>query len=169
MPADKRDAVQTNISIREATPADLSAVHALLSRMRLPLDGVPERLGHFVVATDRENVVGVAGLELTDGAAALLRSVAVDDRYRRLGIAAGLVDRTIADAQAEGLKGLYLLTTTAADYFAHRGFVVTERSSVPESLRATAEFEGACPASATVMFLDLRATTIGVTDETTRP
>ena len=50
-----------------------------------------------------------------------------------------------------GAKALYLLTTTAESYFPSFGFAPTSREAVPEDVRATAEFQGACPASAAVM------------------
>lgn len=147
----------SDIQIRSARPADLPDVRGLLAGMQLPLEGVPENLLHFYVALDGNTTTGVAGLEFADGGAALLRSVAVDEQYRGLGLAARLVDKAVADALAEGCSELYLLATTAVQYFARRGFVVVERSAVPEALRETAEFRGACPDSATPMFLRLQA------------
>ncbi|MFL5608129.1 MAG: GNAT family N-acetyltransferase, partial [Gemmatimonadaceae bacterium] len=70
-------------------------------------------------------------------------------RNRRLGRA--LVTRAIAEAESRGAKALYLLTTTADAYFPSFGFTVTTRDAVPDDVRGTAEFKGACPASATVM------------------
>ena len=153
--------VRSDIQIRRARPADLPDVRRLLADMQLPLEGVPENLLHFYVALDGNRTTGVAGLELADGDAALLRSVAVDDQYRGLGLGTRLVDKAIADAQAEGCNALYLLTTTAVEYFAPRGFVIVKRCAVPGPLRETAEFRGACPDSATIMFLDLRKVAAG--------
>ena len=67
--------------------------------MQLPLEGVPENLLHFYVALDGNRTTGVAGLELADGDAALLRSVAGEAQYRGLGLGTRLVDKAIADAQ----------------------------------------------------------------------
>ncbi len=69
------------------------------------------------------------------------------------------------DAAIFGIENLYLLTTTAADYFERRGFTRIERSQVPERLRATAEFQGTCPASATVMKAALARSTRGPADD----
>jgi len=49
------------------------------------------------------------------------------------------------------MRALYLLTTTAEEYFPSFGFEKVERSSVPAELNDSAELKGACPASATVM------------------
>jgi N-acetylglutamate synthase-like GNAT family acetyltransferase len=138
---------------RAATSADLPAVERLLSEAQLPLAGVAGVIATFVVAEDRGALVGVAGVEAC-GAYGLLRSVAVVPAWQHRGVARALVSRVIADAEARGLGALYLLTTTAADYFPAFGFVTTTRAAVPSEVAATEEFRGACPASATVMVLE---------------
>jgi amino-acid N-acetyltransferase len=132
-------------------------VAALLTASSLPLDGVHEALLSFVVAEDAGEIVGVAGIEAcgVTGEHALLRSVAVAPTWRNRGLGRVLVTRAVAEAEARGAKALYLLTTTAERYFPSFGFTTTTRDAVPEEVRATAEFQGACPASATVMTLPL--------------
>lgn len=136
--------------IRSATPSDLPAVERLLSASSLPLDGVREAFSTFVVAESGGDVVGVAGLEQS-GEDALLRSVAVHPDWRSQGVGRALVTRVISDAEARGLRALWLLTTTAERWFPGFGFHAATRDEVPDGLRATPEFTGACPASATVM------------------
>jgi N-acetylglutamate synthase-like GNAT family acetyltransferase len=140
-------------TLRLAAPSDETAVETLLTASGLPLDGVHEALRCFVVAEDAGEIVGVAGIEAcgVTGEHALLRSVAVSPPWRSRGLGRALVTRTIAEAEARGAKALYLLTTTAEHYFPTFGFQTTARASVPDDVRATAEFQGACPASATVM------------------
>jgi amino-acid N-acetyltransferase len=100
------------------------------------------------------DVVGVAGLEVCRDNA-LLRSVAVAPAWRSHGVGRALVARVIEDASARGVRELYLLTTTAERYFPAFGFQATPRETAPDDIRATGEFQGACPASATVMRLPL--------------
>jgi amino-acid N-acetyltransferase len=140
-------------TLRRATLGDETAVNALLTAAALPLEGVHEALSGFVVAEDAGEIVGVAGVEAcgVTGEHALLRSVAVAPTWRSRGLGRALVTRAIADAEARGAKALYLLTTTADGYFPSFGFTATTREAVPDDVRATAEFQGACPASATVM------------------
>lgn len=137
-------------SLRAAAPSDLPAVEALLEASSLPVAGVREALSDFVVADSGGAIVGVAGLEIC-GDDALLRSVAVAPEWRSRGLGRALVTRTLADAEARGLRSLYLLTTTAERYFPSFGFRQISRDEVPEAVRATKEFREACPASATVM------------------
>ena len=141
--------------LRPAAPTDLAAVERLLTASSLPLDGVREALGTFVVAEAKGDVVGVAGLEVCCDNA-LLRSVAVQPEWRSHGLGRALVTRVISDAEARGLRALYLLTTTAERYFPSFGFRTIGRDEVPDDLRETAEFRGACPASATVMCRTVR-------------
>lgn len=136
--------------LRTARDSDLASVEALLTANDLPLDGVRESLSTFVVAESDGAIVGVAGLEVCCDNA-LLRSVAVAGEWRSRGVGRALVTRVISDAEARGIHALYLLTTTAERYFPSFGFREIARDQVPDDVRATKEFQGACPASATVM------------------
>jgi N-acetylglutamate synthase-like GNAT family acetyltransferase len=136
--------------VRAAAPDDLAAVERLLTTSGLPIDGVREGLPTFVVAETGNDVVGVAGLEVCCDNA-LLRSVAVSPEWRSHGLGRALVTRVISDAEARGIRALYLLTTTADRYFPTFGFRTITRDDVPSDVRETAEFRSACPASATVM------------------
>ena len=138
------------VAIRRATRADLSDIEALLSSSGLPLDGVREELCEFLVAEAEARIVGVVGMEYC-GRYGLLRSTAVDPKWRSHGVGRALVERIIAEAESRGINALYLLTTTAERYFPTFGFRTTTRESVPDEIRATGEFRGACPESATVM------------------
>jgi amino-acid N-acetyltransferase len=140
-------------NIRRASAGDEHAVEVLLAANHLPLEGVHEALSCFVVAEDGDDIVGVAGIEECGvaGEHALLRSVAVSADWRSRGLGRALVARAIAVAEERGAKALYLLTTTAEHYFPSFGFTPTTRDLVPAEVSDTAEFQGACPASAIVM------------------
>ena len=123
--------------------------------LELPLEGVPESLAGFVVAEDGGRVIGVAGIE-DCGEYGLLRSAAVDSAARSRGVGRAMVERLITDARSDSRKALFLLTNTAEGYFPAFGFEEISRDDVPGPIRATREFSDACPASATVMRLELR-------------
>ena len=144
-------------SLRRAKRQDLPAIEALLIASGLPTAGVAEALDGFIVAESEgdKRLVGVAGLECCSGEYALLRSTAVDPEWRGTGLGRRLVTHVIADAEARGIKGLYLLTTTAERYFPSFGFVTMHRDVVPEDIRRSGEFREACPSSATVMALEI--------------
>lgn len=136
--------------VRPAVMADLPTVERLLAESDLPLDGVRLAFATFVVAESGDEIIGVAGLEVRDEDA-LLRSVAVHPAWRSHGVGRALVTRVISDAEARGLRALYLLTTTAERYFPNFGFHAVSRDEVPSSVRGTTEFTSACPSTATVM------------------
>ena len=136
--------------IRNATSADLSAVESLLSASDLPLDGVRDNFSSFIVAEDEGKIAGAIGLE-ESGSTALLRSAVVSAEHRGNGIGRRLVEQLLDHARNAGIDELYLLTTTAEKYFPRFGFTRTTRAAVPDALKASAEFQGACPDTAVVM------------------
>jgi amino-acid N-acetyltransferase len=144
----------SHVVLRPAVSKDLAAVEQLLVASSLPVIGVAEALPSFVVAESDGELVGVVGLEICCEFA-LLRSTAVAPEWRDRGLGRQLVERIIAEAEAQGICALYLLTTTAERYFPSFGFAKTTRDAVPAPVQQTAEFKGACPASATVMCLTL--------------
>src|SRR5262245_24947103 len=134
-----------------ARPHDLRGALELLGRSELTQQDVSEGWGHyFVVREDDGRVVGVAGLEL-HGDFGLLRSVAVDEDYRGQGLAAALVEAVLQRSQHVGLRAVYLLTTTAHDYFARRGFQDVARDKAPAEIRESWEFKNGCPSTAAFM------------------
>jgi N-acetylglutamate synthase-like GNAT family acetyltransferase len=134
---------------RAAQLADLPAIVGLLNEAGLPTgdlaDGLP---GRFLVVEDGPGtLIGVIGLE-SNGRTGLLRSLAVAPAWRGQAIAARLVERCEMDARAAGVDELYLLTTSAADYFLRRAYALVERGAVPAAIAQHAQFRSLCPASA---------------------
>jgi amino-acid N-acetyltransferase len=99
-------------------------------------------------------IVGSIGLELY-GTAALLRSMAVLPSHRNKGIASKLVSQLIIAAGAKRVRSIYLITNTAELYFKKRGFVQISKDEVENEVLASGEFNGLCPASSTVMMMQL--------------
>lgn len=140
----------TDPILRRALPSDWNAIRELLLANKLPLAGAQDHLGAFRVLHDGSGLLACGGLEIY-GTVALLRSVAVVEthRGRRLGHA------LVAQLQADALDGkaamLVLLTETAQDFFRRLGFRIVPRSELPPAILSSAEFRGACPASAIAM------------------
>lgn len=145
---------------RAATASDRAGIESLLERNGLPVAGVAELLAddptQFVVAHIEGQLVATAALEVC-GDHALLRSVAVSEVWRSLGVGRALVERVVALATARRIDAMYLLTMTAEDYFPRFGFARVARSDVPGSVASTVEFTSACPASAVTMHMSLRS------------
>ncbi len=139
------------IRLRPAAQSDRPGVDSLLRSAALPLDGLDIAWGHaFLAEDDRGQLLGVAAIE-PHGTEGLLRSVAVHPDARGRHVGQSLVTHVLEQAQQLGFRRLFLLTTTAADWFERWGFRRCVREDVPEVLLNSAEFSGACPDSATVM------------------
>ena len=140
--------------LRNATHRDLPAIQALVRTENLPDSDIAEHLATFLVGEQGGAIVAAGGFEVL-GRIGLLRSVAVSARYRGRRWGRRVVARLILQARALGLTDLYLLTTTAVDFFVALGFRQLARDSAPPLIRRTRQFTGLCPASATLMRLDL--------------
>lgn len=146
-------------SIRSATPGDLGAVETALQEADLPLDGLRDQFGDgYAIAEADGRLVGVEGIEV-HGSDGLLRSAAVLPSWRGKGVGDALTRDRIAWARRRGLRSLYLLTTTAGDYFPRFGFVAVNRAIAPVEVQKSREFAEACPSTALFMSLPLEEQT----------
>jgi amino-acid N-acetyltransferase len=143
-----------SIQLRSLARSDLDTASALLAASGLPIDDLANPAISLIGAFLGRELVSVIGLEPCEEVG-LLRSLAVAPAHRGRGIARVLCDQLLAIARERGFPTLFLLTTTAADYFAQLGFVAIERGAAPASIRSTAQFASLCPASARVMRLSL--------------
>lgn len=146
--------VDQGVSVRQARPDDLAAVHALLEECHLPTADIDGRsLAEFVVAEAGESIIGVAGVE-QHGRYGLLRSVATSESMRGRGVARTLTRSAIDEARSRGIDEIYLLTTTADGYFPALGFLRVDRESAPMEIRQSSQFTDLCPSTAVLMRLD---------------
>lgn len=140
------------MKIRSARSDDLDAIKALLAENGLPASDITSKLlNDFAVAEDEDGVlVGSVGLERF-GASALLRSLVVAQTARNAELGGRLLAHAEDLARASGMSELWLLTTTAADFFLRCGYGAVNRSSASAELQASTQFAQLCPASATCM------------------
>lgn len=136
---------------------DLADLRQLLADCALPFsDIVGKHLPGFLICRDAGRLIAAAGLE-SCGEAVLLRSLAVAASHRQLGLASQLVEALERRARAGRRREIFLLTSTAAEFFARRGFRLLARDSAPQELAETREFRSLCPASAICMQKTLAA------------
>jgi amino-acid N-acetyltransferase len=145
---------QAEIALRPAGRQDEPALRGLLREAGLPFEDVASGRQDFLVAIVDGDLVGCVGLEIF-GTAGLLRSLAVRERHRGSGLGSALFERIIVVAQGKSVERLFLLTTTAAPFFARRGFVPADRSMAPEAMGKSAQFAGLCPSTAACMTMPL--------------
>jgi len=137
------------ITIKPIT--DNTQLAQLLSACALPVSDICSSGSlQFFGAYSGAQLIGVIGLE---GYApqVLLRSLAVTPERRGSGMGKSLVEYAERHAAAQGIDTLYLLTTTAAHFFSKLDYGAATRDEAPASIRATAQFSGLCPSSATLM------------------
>ena len=147
------------VSIDGFSTSDKTRVIDLLHEANLPVaDLSDDKLKNFLVAKDNDGaILGLVGVEIY-GENGLLRSLTVHPSYRGNGLGRQLTRDIESLALQNGVKKMYLLTMTAADFFPKIGYHKTRRKKVPDSIKKTAEFKSICPASAVCLFKDLNAT-----------
>ena len=142
--------------IEPCQSGDYQTVKDMLSATDLPIEDLtPEKFANFLVARNEDDqMVGAVGVE-KKGDQGLLRSLVVHPESRSSGLGKLLTEEIESLSKSIGLKSLYLLTTTAADFFLSLGYQSTNREAVPGPIAATEEFNSICPASATCLMKTL--------------
>ncbi|MEK7252865.1 MAG: arsenic resistance N-acetyltransferase ArsN2 [Actinomycetota bacterium] len=138
------------ITLDTASPTDLPSIRSLLTDAGLPLDGLMEPPTHFVVARQGDRLVGAGAVE-QHGDSGLLRSLVVAPEARSTGIGSGIVTELERWADEVGLSGTYLLTDTAEQFFARRGYRRIGRTDAPPAVKASVEWAIACDESCIAM------------------
>src|SRR2546427_13212139 len=119
----------------------------MLGPLYLVISVLAQQLPGFLVLEDSGRIVASAGLELY-GSAALLRSVAVAEAFRNRGLGEAMVTQLLHRARSRGVRTVYLLTTTAQQYFQRLGFETVPREAVDPAVTASAGVGGRSCAAA---------------------
>ena len=98
----------------------------------------------------QDKLCGMIGVEVYPGTA-LLRSLVVTHDNRGSGYGEQLVKFAETWAQEQGVKTLYLLTTTAERFFSRLGYTNADRNSAPKAIAQSSQFSELCPQSAALM------------------
>jgi len=139
-----------DITVIFAEAKDEESITYLLLEVDLPHEDVSNHIHHFLLAKSNDALIGVVGLEVL-GEFGLLRSLAVVSSHRGKGIGKMLYERILAYAHLQGIKELYLLTTTAEGFFSKLGYSKVERNNIPKPIQTTEEFHSLCPSTAVCM------------------
>jgi amino-acid N-acetyltransferase len=137
------------MNIVPASQNSFSAAIALLKKNNLPTEDLDPGKQLFVVE-EGDNVVATVAVEYNYNDA-LLRSLSVSEEKRKSGIGAELVEFIEGYVQKQGVQRIYLLTTTAADFFSKRGYTIIDRNNIPEFIKNTKEYSTICSSSSTLM------------------
>ncbi|GGD83350.1 hypothetical protein GCM10011514_54260 [Emticicia aquatilis] len=139
-----------NVLLKKVTSEKVSEVLALLTAANLPTNDIDEGVELFFLEAN-EQVIATAGLEIKDKFG-LLRSVSVLQNQKGKGYGQLIAQELEAYAKTQHIKQLYLLTTSAKEFFEQKcNYEVVERMNVPLEIQHSQQFSSVCPASAVVM------------------
>jgi amino-acid N-acetyltransferase len=137
------------MNIVPASQNSFSAAIELLKKNNLPTEDINPGTQLFVVE-EGDEVIATVAVEY-DYNDALLRSLSVSEDKRSSGIGAELVDFIEDYVSKQGVRTIYILTTTAANFFSRRGYTLIDRSNVPQFIKDTKEYSVICASSSTLM------------------
>ena len=126
-----------------------AATLALLRENDLPVSDLDETKTLFACLSNTD-VVGTGGLESFRDCA-LLRSISIKKDLQKKGLGKFIVGELEKLARQNGVNCLYLLTTTAGDFFTKIGYETIDREEAPIEIKNTTEFSSICPSTAKVM------------------
>lgn len=132
----------SDFRLRRATPDDLQAIVGLLEAAHLPPWGAEDHLHNFVVAEQDGRVVACGGFEAYPaGAAAIVRSMAVDESLRGSGVGTRILEWVMGQAAEQGLTELYLFTVDAHDFYLRFDFVDATLADIPEAAHESIQYK----------------------------
>jgi N-acetylglutamate synthase-like GNAT family acetyltransferase len=115
-------AAPVDVRYRRGAGDDVARITELMVVNDLPAMFIDEFLEGFCVAEAEGDVIGCGGAEMYDDSA-VLRSIAVDERARGLGVGRRIAELLVDDARMSGAHDVYLFTEQAAPFWRHIGFV----------------------------------------------
>lgn len=122
---------------------------ALLQQHQLPTSDI-DRDKLLYLLYKGVKVIGTAGLEIFEDCA-LLRSVSVIKKEQGKGFGRIINAGIEKFVKESGINCLYLITTSAKDFFDKLGYGAIKREDSPLAIKQTAEFTSLCPSTAIVM------------------
>lgn len=140
--------------LKKVENKDLSVIKDILEKNDLVYEDIENKNIELFLAYKNGLFVGIIGLEQYDNIG-LLRSLVVLEEYRDKGYGKEICSGLLNYAKDKKIKEVYLLTTTAKNFFEKINFKVIERKDVPDEIKNTTEFSRFCPDSAICMKMDL--------------
>jgi len=131
---------------------EMPLIQSLLETNNLPVSDLNDDITFFVEKANN-SIIATGGIE-SAGNDAIIRSIAVDNAYKGKGFGSKITRQLLKYAKETGMKDIYLLTTTAENYFPRYGFKKIDRQAVPVDVKNSSQYKDVCPESAVVMKLD---------------
>jgi amino-acid N-acetyltransferase len=128
------------LKIRKATVKDAKTIHSLVNRFAqkdtmLPrsLNEIYENIRNFFICTNKSKIVGTSALHIMWEDLAEIRSIAVLREYHNKGIGKKLIEECLKEAQALGVKKIFVLTYNP-DFFKKIGFHEIDKNTLPQKI-----------------------------------
>jgi amino-acid N-acetyltransferase len=118
------------IKFRRARSEDVPELARVIMEAKLPPFFIEEFVGGFVFAEKDGRMIAAGGMEVYESCG-FLRSIAVDEAARGLGLGRKIADLLHEDARASGLEQLYLYTQDAYMFWKHVGYADVPFDSWP--------------------------------------
>jgi amino-acid N-acetyltransferase len=144
----------STVELRAAEHADREFIETVLRDNDLPTGDISGKMECLYICEADGERIGVGGFERY-GETGLLRSVVIDESVRGQGYGTEVCDMLLDRARDVGVSELYLLTTTAPEFFPQFGFDEIDRESAPDAIQETTEFAQLCPDSAVCLKCEL--------------
>ncbi len=129
----------------------LSELQSFLQVNHLPFADVQLANSFYLLYYQQGELIGSIGLEWYESHA-LLRSVAIGEKWRGKGLGKTMVSDILNEAKNANKEGVFLLTETAAPFFLQLGFIYYDRDKAPQAIKSSSEFSHVCPSSARLLF-----------------
>jgi amino-acid N-acetyltransferase len=139
-----------DIIFRPAIDNEYDYISKFLISNALPVEDLVQSKVKIFAGFLNRQIIATIGIEKYNNYG-LLRSFAVDPEYRNQRIGDKLLKFIFEFCKTENINHLYLLTTSAVDYFSKYGFIETSRTEAPDLIKNTREFKTICPMSARFM------------------
>jgi len=146
--------MSVEVKLKRATIEDISPIVELLRSNGLPYEDISSKIDYLFVGYAGPRIVGIGGVE-TYGKYGLLRSLVIEKSLRGKGYGTTFCNKLIEHAKLKGVSEIYILTTTADNFFEKVGFERIERNIAPAIIQETSEFKDLCPVSAVCMRMKL--------------
>jgi len=127
-------------TIRAAVTSDAESIHKLIKHyaeigviLERSIDDIKSNIGHFIVATMDDRVVGSITYYDYETNLIEVRSLAVEESFHKLGIGRELLLKLINQIKSEKDAKVFTLTYRP-DFFEKNEFIVVSKENFPEKI-----------------------------------
>ena len=141
--------------IQSISQSEIHLAKELLLANSLPASDLDEAPVQFFGIKENDRLIAIGALEIY-GTNALVRSVAVHCTYQNNGYGVKIVQFLERKATELEISKLFLLTTTAEDFFKKLEYLPIQRNLCPPEILSSGQFRDICPQSASCLFKNMK-------------